>query len=265
MRLVSSMLPLIVVSIFIGSCLFPLVVRGQDIHSQDLKPVSGSQAGKMCVPDTPSNPDPFDGETLSSEPTVLDWSNASGADSYDVWVDGSFMENVTSSRWYPTFSFAPGNHTWRIVAINSCGYTAGPVWSFNFNPCSLPGTPGNPDPFDGQTISSQPGVLDWSSANRTDSYDVRLFEYVPGSAWTRREIEDVTYFRDVLMGRYDGQTVDPNRLASGDRAFDKFTQMSNDIYWREGHWVDDGLKILVYVVQGVVCVVGGAETAGFAW
>jgi C1A family cysteine protease len=88
-----------------------------------------------CPPaQTPLNPLPADGATGVSPSAILDWSDSSGATSYDVHFGTSptppYVATTTSSSWDPP-SMAYGMHYyWYIVAINSCGSTTGTIWDF---------------------------------------------------------------------------------------------------------------------------------------
>lgn len=125
------------------------------------------------APGTPSGPNPADGSTVCGTPT-LSWTAASGATSYDVYVDGSIKcADITTTSCNPG-SLTDGSHSWYVVAKNSCGSTTGPTWSFTQNP--LPGQASNPNPADGSTVCSSP-TLSWTAAAYATSYDV----YVDGS------------------------------------------------------------------------------------
>jgi hypothetical protein len=85
-------------------------------------------------PDTPYGPFPADGATNQSINVDLNWADAPGAASYDVYFGTS-----TSPPWYATTSASKHalpllssstHYYWKIVAKNSCGEAAGPVWDF---------------------------------------------------------------------------------------------------------------------------------------
>jgi hypothetical protein len=86
------------------------------------------------LPGTPSGPSPADGATDVPVTADLDWADASGATSYDVYVGRSptppYRGNTPSSSYsLPTLSESAQIY-WQIVAKNSCGNTSGPVWAF---------------------------------------------------------------------------------------------------------------------------------------
>ncbi len=150
-------------------------------------PVVWSFTISCPAPGTPSTPTPANGATVSSQPTILDWADTSGALSYDVYLDGTFRANVPISQWTLNQTLTLGSHNWYIVAKNSCGSTTGPTWTFTIN-CPTPATPSSPSPSSGATISSQPTILDWADTSGALSYDVyldgTLRANVPISQWT---------------------------------------------------------------------------------
>jgi len=85
-------------------------------------------------PGTPSTPNPANGATVSSQPTILDWADTSGAASYDVYLDGTFRANVPVSQWTLNQTLSFTAHNWYVVAKNGCGSTQGSTWSFTINP-----------------------------------------------------------------------------------------------------------------------------------
>lgn len=121
---------------------------------------------------TSSNPSPANGATVSSQPTILDWADTSGATSYDIYMDGSFRGNVSASQWTLNLTIFPGLHSWYVVAKNGCDSTTGPTWSFTLG--SPPGTPSNPSPADGTALTVEPMKLDWANTSGATSYDVYL-------------------------------------------------------------------------------------------
>ncbi len=86
-------------------------------------------------PGTPSNPSPADGAVDVSATGDLDWSDCSGTDTYEVYLDENptpttKVGETTDSTYSPALGFGT-QYYWKIVAKNSCGYsTAGPVWNF---------------------------------------------------------------------------------------------------------------------------------------
>ncbi len=83
-----------------------------------------------ALPVTPTGPSPADDAGLASSPAVLDWADATGATSYDVYFDGRLHASVTTSQWTVNQSLAAGRHEWWVIARNAIGSTQGPAWSF---------------------------------------------------------------------------------------------------------------------------------------
>ena len=85
--------------------------------------------GGCTLPGTPSLSSPTNGATGQSTSPVLDWSDVSGATSYDVQVatDAGFTNvirsaNVATSTWTVTPALANSTtYFWRARAVNSCG------------------------------------------------------------------------------------------------------------------------------------------------
>lgn len=128
-----------------------------------------------CLPATPSGPSPANGATNQSINVDLDWADASGARSYDVYFGTS-----TSPPWYgitdsSSFALPPlscsTHYYWRVVAKSACGNTGGPVWDF-VTVCCAPDTPSGPSPANGSTNQSINADLDWGDTAGATSYDV---------------------------------------------------------------------------------------------
>ena len=92
------------------------------------------------APGVPSSPDPWNGNSSVSAAPILTWS-ASNATRYDVRFGTSNPPpQVTSSQ--TAASYTPGalaadtRYFWSVVARNSSGTTAGPVWTFTTLPDS---------------------------------------------------------------------------------------------------------------------------------
>jgi hypothetical protein len=89
---------------------------------------------QVPLPGTPATPAPPDGATGVSIDTDLDWANASGATSYDVYFGDAnpppLAGNTVTSAWIlPTLAYET-TYYWKVVAKNAAGSTPGPVWSF---------------------------------------------------------------------------------------------------------------------------------------
>ena len=107
------------------------------------------------------------GATGVATATRLTWS-ATGATTYDVKLGTSnppatvVASNLTAASYQPTLT-AGTRYFWQVVARNSAGTTAGPVWSFTA--ASAP-TTALPAPWTNQDIGDV-GVSGQRDATRT--------------------------------------------------------------------------------------------------
>jgi hypothetical protein len=89
----------------------------------------------LASPAKPSSPYPASGASIATLPTKLDWANAANASSYDVYLNGALLGNVTTSEWsLVTPPPAKVMQTWRVVAKNAGSSTAGDDWTFQVDP-----------------------------------------------------------------------------------------------------------------------------------
>ena len=135
------------------------------------------RVGSNRAPNTPSDPDPEDGETdVELEPT-LSWE---GGDPdwfddvyYDVYFEaGDSTPDVLVSNDQEETTYDPGTleldttYYWQIVSRdNHNAVTDGPIWSFTTSGNDPPNTPSNPDPADGATGVSKNPILDWDGGD----------------------------------------------------------------------------------------------------
>jgi len=138
-------------------------------------------------PNTPSNPDPYDGEIGVDVDHDLSWT---GGDpdpgdtvTYDIYFEADdstpdvMVSNNQSGTTYDPGSMDGNTHYyWQIVAWDNHGaYSEGPIWDFTTenNP---PNTPSNPDPDDGETDVDVDHDLSWVGGDPdpgdTVTYDV---------------------------------------------------------------------------------------------
>ena len=108
-------------------------------------------------PGTPGSPDPADLETGVSVSAILDWSDSTSTDTYDLYLGtsyppGLYASDLTDSTYDPDLDWDT-HYYWQIKAKNSCGSsTDGDVWEFTTVPEPAAGhfvdadnpTPGNP-------------------------------------------------------------------------------------------------------------------------
>jgi hypothetical protein len=128
-----------------------------------------------CLPAVPSGPSPATGAASQPLGVDLDWANASGATSYDVYFGTTtsppFWANTSASNYALPVLTCNADYYWKIVAKNSCGGTIGPLWHFS-TVCCMPGAPSGPSPTDGAANQSLSVDLDWADASGATSYDV---------------------------------------------------------------------------------------------
>lgn len=98
----------------------------------------------LAAPDAPTYVSPANGSTNNDINVDLDWNAAARATSYDVYFGtdptpdaGEYVGNTSSTFWsLGTLAFDT-TYYWQIVARNSAGTTAGPVWSFRTEPAEV--------------------------------------------------------------------------------------------------------------------------------
>ncbi|MHC4660948.1 MAG: hypothetical protein ACYS8W_04605 [Planctomycetota bacterium] len=131
------------------------------------------------VPAKAANVAPVNMEQGVSVDTMLEWSAAAGAASYDVYLGvnptpypGDFRGNITATIHNPPRLLYDTIYYWRIDSINSFGTTTGDIWSFRTELLSAPEAPHSPEPADGAANVSLSPTLRWTAGTRTDYYDV---------------------------------------------------------------------------------------------
>jgi len=116
---------------------------------------------------------------------TLQWSAATGADSYDVFFgtnqsdvdnadtdDAAFHETVNGTSSSPPNMPLEGNtqYFWRIDSRGPGGRTKGPLWRFT----TAPATATAPEPFDGEDQIALDAALSWTAGAGATSHDVFL-------------------------------------------------------------------------------------------
>ncbi len=108
-------------------------------------------------PAEPGGPSPADGATGVSLSAQLDWGDAEGAVSYDVYLGTApglaqmtLQGNTAASNWTLGSTLASGTtYYWRVVAKNASGITTSSlVWSFNTEGPPADACPDDPDKTD---------------------------------------------------------------------------------------------------------------------
>ena len=125
-------------------------------------------------PNTPSDPDPENGETDVSVDVDLSWS---GGDpngdnvTYDVYFGDSssppkIKSNQTGTTYNPGLIDFDTKYYWKIVAWDEYSYsTVGSVWSFTTEENIPPNTPSDPDPVDGATDVWINEIVRWTGGD----------------------------------------------------------------------------------------------------
>ncbi len=136
-------------------------------------------------PGAPNNQGPNDGANCQPTSTCLDWSDISGATSYDVyWGTASsppFWQNVVSSDACPP-NQDDTTYYWYVRAKNACGSTPGPTWSYTTGSAPT-GIPANSAPGDGAACQATNVCLDWADVASATSYDVYWGAASPPPFW----------------------------------------------------------------------------------
>ena len=125
-------------------------------------------------PNTPSNPDPSNGEDDVEVDTDLSWtcSDPDGDDlTYDVYFGANSNPPLAASGIDET-TYDPGTldygvtYYWKIKAIDPYGgTTTGPVWHFTTWINTAPNVPSNPDPYDGETNVNVQSDISWTCSD----------------------------------------------------------------------------------------------------
>jgi len=193
------------------------------------KNVTGTTAGPVWAfstqappPSAPSTPAPSAGSSNLPASVALSWT-ASGAASYDVFVGttnppAQAASNLATSN-YSASGLAQGTtYFWQVVAKNSTGSTAGPVWSFSTVPAT-PATPASPAPLSGATnLTGTTIALSWTASGAT-SYDVAfgttnppaaVASNLPAAAYAASGLTaGTTYYWQVIAKNAGGSTAGP--------------------------------------------------------
>ena len=193
------------------------------LNTSTFDSVTITGAGSGSAPGTPTSPSPANTASGVSTTPTLTWSS-SGATSYDV-AFGTSNPPPTVSTGQAAASYSPSalanstTYFWQIVARNSSGTTAGPVWSFTTVASSPPpGTPTNPNPTNGASGVNTSPTLTWTSTNAT-SYDVKFGTTNPppqvstgqaGASYTASGLTSGTaYFWQIVAKNSSGTAVGP--------------------------------------------------------
>ena len=162
-------------------------------------------------PNTPSDPDPGDGETGVYINAVLSWTGGDpdGDDvTYDVYFGTSNPPPLVEENQPDTSYDPPGildfdtTYYWKIVAWDVFDYSAaGPIWSFTTEGNVPPNTPSNPDPEDGATDVSINEILRWDGGDPNSGDTVTYDVYFGTSSPPPLEAEG------IMQDAYDPSTM----------------------------------------------------------
>ncbi|MBK7090735.1 MAG: T9SS type A sorting domain-containing protein [bacterium] len=123
---------------------------------------------------------PADGDSLLTQPVVLNWADAALATAYRVQLDDdtSFatpVYNGESAVSTASISGLPAGAVryWRIKSYNPCGWSD---WSVKrrFSTCAPIAAPGLVEPLEGAVIEQRPVFFDWGTVADADSYMVEI-------------------------------------------------------------------------------------------
>ena len=97
------------------------------------------------LPAVPATPSPANTTSGVSVNPTLDWADAAGATSYEVYLwlasvskPATATATVTASQWTPPANLTNGaTYNWQVVAINTQGSTSGPQWAFQTGTASV--------------------------------------------------------------------------------------------------------------------------------
>lgn len=102
-----------------------------------LPAISTAMASSVLpIPATPASPSVADNATIAARP-LLDWADATSATNYNVYVDGNFVQSVSSSQFtLPSSLVLTPNtvHTWQVNSLNASHISFGPLWHFTISP-----------------------------------------------------------------------------------------------------------------------------------
>jgi hypothetical protein len=146
---------------------------------------TGYRIGDNDAPNTPSNPEPENGDTDIIVETDLSWKCTDPDDdvlSYDIYLGESsdpplIESDVIGTTYNPGLLEFDTKYYWKIVAKDQQGgSTTGPIWEFTTRDNSPPNSPSDPDPENGETGVSINTCIGWTS-NDPDGDDVTYDVY----------------------------------------------------------------------------------------
>jgi hypothetical protein len=121
---------------------------------------------EVIAPEAPALSSPANGATSVLTTPVLAWSASLGADSYDVYIDGSLVTNTQDTSYAPQTLTPDTAYSWSVVARNSAGSAPSPTWAFTtgapplglhfvpVTPCRVADTRNPAGPFGGPAMTA---------------------------------------------------------------------------------------------------------------
>jgi len=147
----------------------------------DAKNPSGTTAGPTwsfttvaapTPPGEPTSPSPGDNATsVAASSTLLTWTAAGGASSYDIAFGPSsppplVAQQQTSTQFNPGALASSTTYFWQVTARNAAGSTAGPVWRFTTAASSTGGS----------TTVGRLKVLTWNIQHGYDATNTEVID-----------------------------------------------------------------------------------------
>jgi hypothetical protein len=135
--------------------------------------------------------------------TDLNWTAATGADSYDVYFGDSYpptsIGNQAATTYDPGTLIAGATYYWQIDSVGPGGTTTGAEWSFTT--AAAPSQVAGESPVDGASNIDITTDLNWTAATGADTYDVYFGDsYPPAPVGNQAAIT------------YDPGTLDPDTI-----------------------------------------------------
>jgi hypothetical protein len=126
----------------------------------------------VIYPQPPHSPYPADGDSSANPGTLFSWGECEEAEFYEVrmWPSDSDPEDpaYTTNREYQNEYIQLGSYYfWQVIAYNSRGSSAGPIWSFHTQ---------GPSPYEccGQYTQGMSGNIDCDPLGRRQLVDITL-------------------------------------------------------------------------------------------
>ena len=188
-------------------------ILARDVHGAETEgPIWDFTTWENNPPNTPSDPDPSNGETGVDVNADLSWtcSDPDGDDLYyDVYFDTVNPPVVKVSDHQTATTYDPGllefeiTYYWQIIAFDEWeAETEGPVWSFTTGDNDPPYVPSDPDPEDGETNVDINADLSWTGGD-PDGDDVVYDVY----------FDTIDPPVDKVSDDQDETTFDPGQMA----------------------------------------------------